>query len=173
MGYPIRVLFLCTGNSARSQMAEGLLRSLGGHDFEVYSAGTHPQGVDPLAVQVMRESGIDITGQQSKRLDRFQDQSFDYIITVCDRARDRCPTFPGDNERIHWGFADPAAVTGSEAERIAAFRRARNEIAERLRLWVTIRRRAVSAPRPPAGSRTPTPMAMRADRGRVDQPTDP
>lgn len=149
MGYPIRVLFLCTGNSARSQMAEGLLRSLGGNDFEVYSAGTHPQGLHPLTVQVMRESGIDISGQQSKSLDRFRGQSFDYIITVCDRARDHCPTFPGDNQRVHWGFADPAAVTGSDAERVAAFRRVRNEIGERLRLWVTIRRRAVSAKRPP------------------------
>ena len=150
MGYPIRVLFLCTGNSARSQMAEGLLRSLGGKDFEVYSAGTHPQGLHPLTVQVMRESGIDITGQHGKSLDRFRGQSFDYIITVCDRARDHCPTFPGDNQRVHWGFADPAAVTGSEAERVAAFRRVRNEIGERLRLWVTIRRRrAVSAKRPP------------------------
>lgn len=144
---PIRVLFLCTGNSARSQMAEGLLRSLGGSDFEVYSAGTDPKGLHPLAVQVMRESGIDITGQQSKSLDRFRGQSFDYIITVCDRAHDRCPTFPGDNQRIHWGFADPTAVTGSEAERIAAFRRTRTEIAERLRLWVTVRRRAMSVRR--------------------------
>lgn len=148
MGYPIRVLFLCTGNSVRSQMAEGLLRSLGRSDFEAYSAGTDPQALHPLAVQVMRESGIDIASQQSKSLDRFRGQTFDYIITVCDRVRDHCPTFPGDNQRVHWGFADPAAVTGSDAERSAAFRRVRNEIAERLRLWVTIRRRAVSAQRP-------------------------
>jgi len=154
MGYPIRVLFLCTGNSARSQMAEGLLRSLGGADFEVHSAGTHPQPLHPLAVQAMRESGIDIAGQQSKSLNRFLGQPFDYIITVCDRARDHCPTFPGDNERIHWGFADPAAVTGTEDERLAAFRRVRNEIAERLRLWVTIRRRAVGA-RAASGAVTP------------------
>ena len=146
MGYPIRVLFLCTGNSARSQMAEALLRSFGGADFEVHSAGDNPQGVHPLTVQVMRESGIDITHQRSKPLDQFRSQSFDYIITVCDRVRDRCPTFPGDNRRIHWGFADPAAVTGSDAERTAAFRRARNEIAERLRLWVTICRRSLSNP---------------------------
>ena len=145
MGYPIRVLFLCTGNSARSQMAEGLLRSLGGSDFEVYSAGNDPKGLHPLAVQVMREIRIEITEQQSKSLDRFRGQTFDYIITVCDRVRDHCPTFPGDNQRVHWGFADPAAVTGSEAERSAAFRRVRNEIAERLRLWVTIRRRSVYA----------------------------
>lgn len=144
MGYPIRVLFLCTGNSCRSQIAEGLLRLFGGTDFDVHSAGTHPEGVHPLAVQVMRESGIDISGQKSKPLQWFLGQPFDYIITVCERVHDHCPTFPGDNQRVHWGFADPAAVTGTEAERVAAFRRVRNEIAERLRLWVTVRRRFLS-----------------------------
>ena len=141
MNYPIRVLFLCTGNSARSQMAEGLLRSFGGGDFEAYSAGTDPKEIDPLAVEAMRETGIDIGGHQSKSLERFLGQPFDYIITVCDRARDRCPTFPGDNERIHWGFEDPAAATGSRAERLAVFRRVRNEISERLRVWVTVQRK--------------------------------
>jgi arsenate reductase len=139
--YPIRVLFLCSGNSARSQMAEGLLRSFGGHDFEVYSAGTEPQGLHPLAVTVMDEIGLDISGQQSKPIERFLGQPFDYIITVCDRARDRCPTFPGDNVRIHWGFDDPAAATGTPAERLIVFRRVRNEIAERLRVWVTVQRK--------------------------------
>jgi arsenate reductase len=141
MRYPIRVLFLCTGNSARSQMAEGLLRSVGGGDFEVQSAGTDPKGLNPMAVEAMREIGIDISGHQSKSLERFLDQQFDYIITVCDRARDRCPTFPGDNERIHWGFEDPAAVTGTRAEQLAVFRRVRNEISERLRVWVTVQRK--------------------------------
>jgi len=141
MRYPIRVLFLCTGNSARSQMAEGLLRSFGGGDFEVHSAGTDPKGLNPLAVEVMREIGIDISGHQSKSLERFLGQPFDYIITVCDRARDRCPTFPGDNERIHWGFEDPAAMNGTRAERMAVFRRVRNEISERLRVWVTVQRK--------------------------------
>jgi arsenate reductase len=141
MTNPIRVLFLCTGNSARSQMAEGLLRSLGGADFEVYSAGTEPHGLNPLAVEAMRESGIDISRHESKSLDRFLDRSFDYVITVCDRARDRCPTFPGDNERIHWGFDDPAAATGTREEKLAQFRRVRNEISERLRLWVAVQRR--------------------------------
>lgn len=141
MTNPIRVLFLCTGNSARSQMAEGLLHALGGADFEVYSAGTEPHGLNPLAVEAMRESGIDISRHESKSLDRFLGRSFDYVITVCDRARDRCPTFPGDNERIHWGFDDPAAATGTREQQLAQFRRVRNEISERLRLWVAVQRR--------------------------------
>ncbi|HSD95915.1 MAG TPA: arsenate reductase ArsC [Sulfuricaulis sp.] len=141
MRYAIRVLFLCTGNSARSQMAEGLLRTVGGADFEVHSAGTDPKGLNPLAVEAMRQIGIDISGHQSKSLERFLGEQFDYIITVCDRARDRCPTFPGDNERIHWGFEDPAAVTGSRAEQLVVFRRVRNEISERLRVWVTVQRK--------------------------------
>lgn len=145
MNHPIRVLFLCTGNSARSQMAEGLLRALGGADFEVFSAGTDPKGLNPLAVEVMRETGIDISKQESKPLERFLDQSFDYIITVCDRARDKCPTFPGDNERIHWGFDDPAAATGTREQQLAVFRRVRNEISERLRLWVAVQRRQLNA----------------------------
>ncbi len=141
MRYPIRVLFLCTGNSARSQMAEGLLRAFGGGDFEIYSAGTDPKGLHPLAIEAMREIDIDISGHESKSLERFLGQHFDYIITVCDRARDRCPTFPGDNRRIHWGFEDPAAVTGTRSEQLTVFRRVRNEISERLRVWVTVQRK--------------------------------
>jgi arsenate reductase len=141
MNRPIRVLFLCTGNSARSQMAEALLRSFGGADFEVFSAGTDPKGLNPLAVEVMRETGIDISRHESKPLDRFLGQSFDYIITVCDRARDNCPTFPGDNERIHWGYDDSAAAAGSREQQLAVFRRVRNELSERLRLWVAVQRR--------------------------------
>jgi arsenate reductase len=141
MRYPIRVLFLCTGNSARSQMAEGLLRAFGGGDFEIYSAGTDPKVLNPLAIEAMREIGIDISGHESKSLERFLGQHFDYIITVCDRARDSCPTFPGDNQRIHWGFEDPVAVTGSRAEQLVVFRRVRNEISERLRVWVTVQRK--------------------------------
>lgn len=141
MRHPIRVLFLCTGNSARSQMAEGLLRSMGGGDFEAHSAGTEPQGINPLAVEAMREIGIDISGHQSKPLERFLGRQFDFIITVCDRARDNCPTFPGDNQRIHWGFEDPAAATGDRARQLAVFRRVRNEISERLRVWLTVQRR--------------------------------
>lgn len=148
MHHPIRVLFLCTGNSARSQMAEALLRSYGGTDFEVASAGTDPKGLNPLTIEVMAEAGIDVSKQQSKSLDRFLGGSFDYIITVCDRARDNCPTFPGDNERIHWGFDDPAAATGSHEQQLAVFRRVRNEISERLRLWVAVQRKQLSEKRP-------------------------
>lgn len=147
MNHPIRVLFLCTGNSARSQMAEGLLRSLGGADFEVFSAGTDPKGLNPLAVEVMRETGIDISGQESKSLERYLGKPFDYIITVCDRARDNCPTFPGDNQRIHWGYDDPAAAAGTRVQQLAVFRRVRNEIGERLRLWVAVQRNQLSAMR--------------------------
>jgi len=145
MHIPIRVLFLCTGNSARSQMAEGLLRSLGGADFEVYSAGTEPKGLNSLAVEVMHETGIDISRHESKSLDRYLGVSFDYIITVCDRARDNCPTFPGDNQRIHWGYDDPAVATGSREQQLAVFRRVRNEISERLRLWIAVQRKRIDA----------------------------
>jgi arsenate reductase len=135
MHKPIRVLFLCTGNSARSQMAEGILRAIGKEHFEVSSAGTEPKILHPLAIQAMRESGIDISSQYSKNLKEFLGQEFDYIITVCDRARDHCPTFPGDVNRIHWSFEDPAAATGNEIERLAVFRRVRNEIRNRISAW--------------------------------------
>ena len=134
----IRVLFLCTGNSARSQMAEGLLRKLGSDRYEVYSAGTDPKPLHPMAVEVMAEAGVDISGQHSKSLDEFLDQTFDYIITVCDRAKDSCPTFPGDSKRIHWGFEDPAAATGSDIERLIVFRKIRNEISDRIRIWTAL-----------------------------------
>ena len=136
MQYPIKVLFLCTGNSARSQMAEGLLRSLGKQHFEVYSAGTHPTELNPLAVAVMLESRIDISGQRSKDLSEFIGMNFDYIITVCDRARDNCPTFPGDNQRIHWSFEDPAAAVGDESNKLEVFRRILNEIRTRVAIWL-------------------------------------
>lgn len=136
MHYPLRVLFLCTGNSARSQMAEGLLRHCGGPDFEAHSAGTAPRDLHPLAVRAMRETGVDISRQHSKHLTTLQGQSFDFIITVCDRARDNCPVFPGDSEQIHWSFPDPAAVEGDEEHRLAAFRRVRMELTERIHLFV-------------------------------------
>jgi len=140
--HPIRVLFLCTGNSARSQMAEAMLRSLGGEDFEVYSAGTEPSELHPTTIRVMEELGADLSGHRSKHLEEFLGQTFDYVITVCDRARDNCPTFPGDSERIHWSFEDPAAVADDEPERqLAVFRRVRNEISERLRTWVAVQRK--------------------------------
>ena len=131
-----RVLILCTGNSARSQMAEGLLRQLGGGRFEAESAGTRPVGVRPEAVAVMREVGVDISGQRSKSVDEFAGQEFDAVITVCDNARENCPVFPARAERVHWSFDDPAAVEGDEAARLAAFRRVRDEIAARLKSWI-------------------------------------
>ena len=133
MGDKKRVLILCTGNSARSQMAEGLLRHDGGADFEVFSAGVEPSHVRPQAIEAMREIGIDISGQRSKSVDEFAGQEFDYVITVCDNANERCPVFPGRTERIHWSFDDPAAAEGDEAARLADFRRVRDEIRGRLR----------------------------------------
>lgn len=141
MRYPIRVLFLCTGNSARSQMAEGMLRFFGGDDFEVFSAGTHPKGLNPLAVAAMREVGIDISSHRSKDLTEFLDQEFDYIITVCDQARDACPDFPGDEVQIHWGYPDPAAVEGDDEARMKAFRKTVIEMRERIRNWILTQRK--------------------------------
>ena len=130
-----RVLILCTGNSARSQMAEGLLRHDGGGRFEVESAGTHPGSVRPEAVEAMREIGVDISGQRSKSVDEFAGREFDCVITVCDNAKENCPVFPSKTERVHWSFDDPAAAGGSVERRLAVFRRVRDEIRERLREW--------------------------------------
>ena len=141
MTSPVRVLFLCTGNSARSQMAEALLRRYGGADFEVRSAGTDPQGVHPLTLRVLEECGVATDGLRSEPLEQYTGEDFDYIITVCDRARDNCPTFPGDAERIHWGFEDPAAASGDEAARLAVFRRVHTEIASRIRTWAETARK--------------------------------
>ena len=135
MGDKKRVLILCTGNSARSQMAEGLLRARAGNRFEVYSAGTHPTRVREEAVEVMRESGVDISAHRSKSVEEFERREFDYVITVCDNARESCPVFPGKTVRIHWSFDDPAAAEGSRDERMAVFRRVRDEIDARLREW--------------------------------------
>ncbi len=128
-----KILVLCTGNSARSQMAEGLLRSAVGDRFEIHSAGSKPSRVRPEAIAVMRELGIDISSHRSKHLDEFLGTEFRYVITVCDHAAETCPVFPGVAERIHWSFEDPAAVEGSEEERLAAFRRIRDLIAARIR----------------------------------------
>jgi arsenate reductase len=128
-----RILVLCTGNSARSQMGEGLFRKEGGTEYDVVSAGTAPSRVRPEAVKVMNEIGIDISGHRSKSIDEFAGQHFDYVVTVCDNARDQCPIFPGRAERIHWSLEDPAAVQGSEPERLAAFRRIRDELHHRVR----------------------------------------
>jgi arsenate reductase len=133
-----RVLILCTGNSARSQMAEGLLRHDAGDEFEVYSAGVEPSHVRPQAVEAMREIGVDISGHRSKSVDEFAGQEFDYVITVCDNANERCPVFPGKTRRIHWNFDDPAAVEGDEAAKLAVFRRVRDEIRQRLRPFISV-----------------------------------
>lgn len=128
MTRPLRILILCTGNSARSQMAEGLLRHDHGDRFEVVSAGAQPSRVRPEAAAVMREAGIDISSHRSKHVDEFRGQTFDCVLTVCDQARDVCPVFPGAAMKRHRSFDDPAAVTGSDAERLAVFRRVRDEI---------------------------------------------
>ena len=131
-----RVLFLCTGNSCRSQMAEGFLRGFAGHEFDVESAGVNPTRINPMAVQVMAEAAIDISAQYSKAVDEISGKKFDYVITVCDRAREVCPIFPGEVTSVHWSFEDPAEATGSEEERISVFRRVRDEIAENVRAFV-------------------------------------
>jgi arsenate reductase len=131
-----RVLFVCTHNSARSQMAEGLLRHLAGDRFEVASAGTEATRVHPLAVLAMDEIGIDMGRHTSKTLDRFLGERWDHVITVCDSAAERCPVFPGGAVRLHWSFADPSAASGTEEQRLAVFRRVRDEIAVRLRDWL-------------------------------------
>jgi arsenate reductase len=131
-----RVLILCTGNSARSQMAEGLLRNDGGAAFEVFSAGVEPSHVRPQAIEAMREIGIDISGHRSKSVDEFAGREFDYVVTVCDNAKEQCPIFPGRTERIHWSFDDPAAAEGEELAKLAVFRRVRDEIRERLREFI-------------------------------------
>ena len=131
-----RVLILCTGNSARSQMAEGLLRHLSGGRYEVFSAGTKPEGVNPLAMKAMREMGIDISKQRSKSVAEFAGQTFAAVITVCDSAAEQCPIFPGAPQRIHWSLPDPAAISGTHAEKLAAFRRVRDELERQIRLFV-------------------------------------
>jgi len=131
-----RILVLCTGNSARSQMGEGLFRDEGGGEFEVFSAGTRPGSVRPEAIGVMKEIGIDISAHRSKSVDEFAGQSFDYVVTVCDNARDTCPVFPAGTARLHWSFEDPAAVEGSEETRLDAFRRIRDQIHEQVKAFV-------------------------------------
>jgi arsenate reductase len=133
-----RVLFLCTGNSARSQMAEGMLRQMAGDRFEAFSAGTHPKGLHPRSVEVMREVAIDISGQVSKDVAVYANERFDYVITVCDRARQHCPIFPGA-EPIHWGFDDPAEAPADR--QFETFRRVRDEIRRRIHLFLLASRR--------------------------------
>jgi arsenate reductase (thioredoxin) len=127
-----RVLILCTGNSARSQMAEGILQHLNGENYDVASAGLDPSHVRPEAITVMREIGIDISNHRSKSVEEFSNEDFDYVVTVCDNANESCPVFPAGTERIHWSFSDPAAVVGNEHERLEAFRKVRDQIFKRL-----------------------------------------
>lgn len=127
-----RVLFLCTGNSCRSQMAEGALRELAGDRFEAASAGTSPTQINPMAVRVMAEIGIDVSEQRSKSVVEMMGEQFDYVVTVCDHAREACPVFPGAARHLHWSFDDPASAEGSEEERLEVFRRVRDEIVLRI-----------------------------------------
>ena len=131
-----KVLILCTGNSARSQMAEGILRSIAGDRFEVASAGVAPSRVRPEAIEAMRDIGIDISSHRSKSVDEFLEEPFDYVITVCDNAKGSCPIFPGNSERIHWSFDDPAAYEGTDDEKLSEFIRVRDQIREKLRNFV-------------------------------------
>ncbi len=138
----IRVLFLCTGNSARSIIGAALLRQMGGDAFDVYSAGIHPKGINPYTVRVLDELNIDISAERSKDVSEYEGQSFDYVITVCDAAAEECPVFPGAPQRIHWSFVDPAAVEGTDGEKLRAFQRTVREMNTRLRTFITIAERA-------------------------------
>jgi len=131
-----RVLFLCTHNSARSQMAEGFLRAMAGERFEAQSAGTEKTSVNPLAIKVMAERDIDLSGHTSKIYDALLKEHWDYLITVCDDANERCPFVPGQVKRLHWSFEDPSRAPGSEAARLAVFRRVRDQIQQRLGEWL-------------------------------------
>jgi arsenate reductase (thioredoxin) len=139
------VLFVCTGNSARSQMAEAILRREGGDRFDVSSAGTSPRGVHPLTIRVLEGLEVPTETLRSKSVDEFLGRSFDYVITVCDRARDACPSFPGGGRTLHWGFDDPAEATGTEAEQLAVFERVLGEISMRIRSFVPVAERARQA----------------------------
>jgi arsenate reductase (thioredoxin) len=129
---PIRVLVVCTGNSARSIMAEALIRAKGGAAFQAFSAGTEPRGINPLTVRTIEEAGLDASFARSKSVEEFLGDSFDYVITVCDEARQVCPVFPGQHESLHWGYEDPAAAAGTEEERLAVFRRVFVQLGERI-----------------------------------------
>jgi arsenate reductase (thioredoxin) len=134
-----RVLFVCTHNSARSQTAEGLLRAMAGDRFEVQSAGTEKTSLHPLAIRAMAERGIDIRGHASKVYDGLMAVSWDYVITVCDDANERCPIFPGSMTRLHWSFEDPSRATGDDEARLAVFRSVRGAIEARLAEWLATR----------------------------------
>jgi arsenate reductase len=138
---PIRVLFVCTGNSARSLMAEALLRQHGEGRFEVHSAGTEPRGVNPLTIRVLQEAGLDASFARSKSVAEYLGQSFDYVITVCDEAKQVCPVFPGGGAALHWGYEDPADATGTDDERLVVFRRVFIQLSERVRQFAVVTQR--------------------------------
>jgi arsenate reductase len=146
---PIRVLFVCTHNSARSQIAEALLTRYGGADFEAFSAGTDVTRVNPYALRVLEEQGIDWSKGRSKSITEFLDQRFDYVITVCDRARATCPVFPGSTNTMHWGLDDPSEVQGTDEDKLTAFRRTEAEVSARLRPFIEVALRAAGRPRRP------------------------
>ena len=145
---PIRVLFVCTGNSARSQFAEALLGQIGGAEFAAHSAGTEPKAVNPYTVRALAEIGIDWSGAQSKSVTEFLDEPWDYVITVCDRARQVCPVFPGEHNSLHWGLDDPAQVEGTDERKLAAFRATQMQVGMRIRPFVELARRARRAAAP-------------------------
>ncbi len=132
----LQVLILCTANSARSQMAEGLLRHIAGDKVDVFSAGRAPSSVNPFAIQAMRARGIDIASQRSGHIDQYLDREFDFVITVCDSAAESCPLFPGRAVRIHWSFPDPAAVTGDASAVLQSFIDVRGGLEKKLSLWL-------------------------------------
>ncbi|MFC1570283.1 arsenate reductase ArsC [Candidatus Omnitrophota bacterium] len=133
-----KVLFLCTGNSCRSQMAEGFLKDLGGGEFESFSAGIAPTAVNPLAIKVMEETGIDISGQDSQSADEFSEEEFDYVVTVCDNAQKTCPVYPGEYRKVHWDLEDPADAAGTEEEKLEVFRKTRDLIKENVLKFINI-----------------------------------
>lgn len=137
MSQKLQVLILCTANSARSQMGEGLLRHIAGDKIDVYSAGSKPSIVNPYAIQAMLDYGVDISGHHSDHLQQYLDKEFDYVITVCDNAAESCPVFPGKAERIHWGFPDPADVEGDDDAILASFIEVRNGLEAKFKEWLT------------------------------------
>jgi arsenate reductase (thioredoxin) len=143
-----RVLFICTHNSARSQMAEGFLRHIAADEFEVHSAGTEASQVRPMAIKAMAEIGVDISGQTSKTLERYLDEPWDYVITVCDDANESCPVFPGAADRSHWSFPDPSKASGTDEEKLAVFRTVRDLVVQRVRIFAL----AASTARKPVAS---------------------
>lgn len=135
---PIRVLFLCTGNSARSVVGAALLKQMGGGALDVHSAGTNPKGINPYTLQVLSEAGIDASAERSKHVSEYEGQQFDYVITVCDDAAEHCPLFPGDVQRIHWSLRDPSAADGTDEEKFEAFRSTLRELRERITGFIAV-----------------------------------